>query len=153
LVLYTKPGCCLCEGLEEKLGEIFRGGAGAASGDALRALDFETRDVSTNETWARKHASEVPVLSLVRANAVENGRGSSSPGEPAGETETETFLPRPAPRLSAARLATRLGQDVGVALRGDASARKGWATGQAVDAAPVEPSGGKGWAVVSEKPF
>ena len=25
LVLYTKPGCCLCEGLEEKLGEIFRG--------------------------------------------------------------------------------------------------------------------------------
>jgi len=153
LVLYTKPGCCLCEGLEEKLGEIFRGGAGAASGDALRALEFETRDVSTNETWARKHASEVPVLSLVRANAVENGRGSSSPGEPAGETETETFLPRPAPRLSAARLATRLGQDVGVALRGDASARKGWATGQAVDAAPVEPSGGKGWAVVSEKPF
>ena len=144
LVLYTKPGCCLCEGLEEKLGEIFRGGAGAALGDALRALEFETRDVSTNETWARKHASEVPVLSLVRANAVENGRGSSSPGEPAGETETETFLPRPAPRLSAARLATRLGQDVGVALRGDASARKGWATGQAVDAAPVEPSGGKG---------
>ena len=104
LVLYTKPGCCLCEGLEEKLGEIFRGGAGAALGDALRALEFETRDVSTNETWARKHASEVPVLSLVRANAVENGRGSSSPGEPAGETETETFLPRPAPRLSATPL-------------------------------------------------
>ena len=64
LVLYTKPGCCLCEGLEEKLGEIFRGGAGAASGDALRALEFETRDVSTNETWARKHASEVPAISF-----------------------------------------------------------------------------------------
>ena len=154
LVLYTKPGCCLCEGLEEKLGEIFRSGAGASLGDALRALDFETRDISMNATWARKHASEVPVLSLVRARDADDGRGSSSPGDPAGgAAETETFLPRPAPRLSAARLATRLGQDVGVALRGDASARKGWATGQAVDAAPVEPSGGKGWAVVSEKPF
>jgi hypothetical protein len=148
LVLYTKPGCCLCEGLEEKLGEIFRGGAGAASGDALRALDFETRDVSTNETWARKHANEVPVLSLVRAKAVDDGAGSSST-----DAEAETFLPRPAPRLSAARLATRLGQDVGVALKGDASARKGWATGRTAGAVPVEPSGGKGWAVVSEKPF
>ena len=91
LVLYTKPGCCLCEGLEEKLGEIFRGGAGAASGDALRALEFETRDVSTNETWARKHASEVPVLSLVRANAVENGRGSSSPGNPPARRKPRRF--------------------------------------------------------------
>ena len=154
LVLYTKPGCCLCEGLEEKLGEIFRGGAGASSGDALRALDFETRDVSTNETWARQHAGEVPVLSLVRAKAADDGQDDvSSPGEPAGDTETETFLPRPAPRLSAARLATRLGQDVGVALKGDANARKGWANGQAVGPAPIEPSGGKGWAVVSEKPF
>jgi hypothetical protein len=148
LVLYTKPGCCLCEGLEEKLWEIFRGDAGASLGDALRALDFETRDVSTNETWARKHANEVPVLSLVRAKAVDDGAGSSST-----DAEAETFLPRPAPRLSAARLATRLGQDVGVALKGDASARKGWATGRTAGAVPVEPSGGKGWAVVSEKPF
>ena len=148
LVLYTKPGCCLCEGLEEKLWEIFRGDAGASLGDALRALDFETRDVSTNETWARKHANEVPVLSLVRAKAVDDGADSSST-----DAEAETFLPRPAPRLSAARLATRLGQDVGGALKGDASARKGWATGRTAGAVPVEPSGGKGWAVVSEKPF
>ena len=120
----------------------------------MRALEFETRDVSTNETWARKHASEVPVLSLVRANAVENGRGSSSPGEPAGETETETPASTGAAEY---RRGSRLADAAGAGRGGRAERRREREEGVghrvAVDAAPVEPSGGKGWAVVSEKPF
>lgn len=143
LILYTKPGCCLCEGLEEKLAEVMSpsAAAGGAMGDALREMTLETRDVSTDETWAAAYAMEVPVVTL--ATVDEDGE------------ERETPLPRPAPRLNAARLAVRLGQDVAAARAGTGGARRGWAAGD-VGTVPSQSGktvGGVGWAVVSEKPF
>jgi hypothetical protein len=74
-VLYTKPGCCLCDGLRETLEVVMRGDSGVAVSPELASLGggVETRDVSTNDAWAARHAMEVPVLALsFRAEA---GRG------------------------------------------------------------------------------
>ena len=146
-MLYTKPGCCLCDGLKERLDEVLASDAMLASAPALRGASLELRDVSTNEEWATKYAMEVPVLRLLLDDDVGG--------------EREIPLPRPAPRLSAARLAIRLGQDVEAARGGDGgSSRKGWSVrtgggaeiGAAAAAAPSSsPSSGGGWSVVSDK--
>ena len=140
LVLYTKPGCCLCDGLKETLDEVLASDSILASAPALRGASLELRDVSTNEEWAAKHAMEVPVLHL---------------RDDDGDGDDETPLPRPAPRLSAARLAIRLGQDVADARGGGdgGSSRKGWSvsTGGGVAGGAAMPSSGGGWSVVSDK--
>lgn len=76
LVLYRKPGCCLCEGLEEKL---------AAIQDP--PFELERRDITTNPEWLVAFQYEVPILFRREAD----GR--------------ETSLGRPAPRLSTERVA------------------------------------------------
>ena len=138
LVLYTKPGCCLCDGLKETLDEVLASETILASAPALRGASLELRDVSTNEEWAAKHAMEVPVLHLRDDDG-----------------DDETPLPRPAPRLSAARLAIRLGQDVAGARGGGdgGSSRKGWSvsTGGGAAGGAATPSSGGGWSVVSDK--
>lgn len=140
LVLYTKPGCCLCDGLKETLDEVLASNSILASAPALRGASLELRDVSTNEEWAAKHAMEVPVLHL---------------RDDDGDGDDETPLPRPAPRLSAARLAIRLGQDVADARGGGdgGSSRKGWSvsTGGGATGGAATPSSGGGWSVVSDK--
>lgn len=72
LVLYSKPGCHLCEGLEEKLA-------------ALAHLDFELeiRDITTQTEWFQAYQYEIPVLCCVTETA-------SGP--------QETPLPRLSPR-------------------------------------------------------
>ncbi len=51
LVLYSKPGCHLCEGLAEKLA-------------ALGHLDFtlEMRDITSRPDWFAAYQYEIPVL-------------------------------------------------------------------------------------------
>ncbi len=49
LVLYSKPGCHLCEGLQEKLEQI-------------QDLRLEVRDITTDEAWFQAYQYEVPVL-------------------------------------------------------------------------------------------
>lgn len=49
LILYSKPGCHLCEGLQEKLEQIPN-------------LDLEVRDITTREDWFAAYQYEVPVL-------------------------------------------------------------------------------------------
>ncbi len=51
LILYSKPGCHLCEGLEEKLAQVTN-------------IDFklEIRDITTREDWFNIYQYEVPVL-------------------------------------------------------------------------------------------
>ena len=92
---------------------------------------------------------EVPVLRLLLDDDDDDVGG-----------EREIPLPRPAPRLSAARLAIRLGQDVDAARGGDGgSSRKGWSVrtgdgaeiGAAAAAPSSSPSSGGGWSVVSDK--
>lgn len=74
LILYSKPGCHLCEGLQEKLEQI-------------QGLQFqlEMRDITTREDWFGAYQYEVPVL--CRDNS---GK--------------EEILPRPSPRISVPQL-------------------------------------------------
>ena len=77
LILYSKPGCHLCEGLAEKLAQ-------------LQDLNFELeiRDILTNPDWFETYQYEIPVLSC---------RDSDGP-------DRETKLPRPSPRLTVEQL-------------------------------------------------
>jgi Glutaredoxin-like domain (DUF836) len=49
LILYSKPGCHLCEGLQEKLEQI-------------EGLTLEIRDITTRDEWFGTYQYEVPVL-------------------------------------------------------------------------------------------
>jgi hypothetical protein len=53
LILYSKVGCHLCEGLQEKLEQIV-------------ALDIqlEVREITTNPDWWELYQYEIPVLCL-----------------------------------------------------------------------------------------
>lgn len=75
LVLYSKPDCCLCQGLEEKLQKI-----------TGFPFELEVRDITSREDWLAAYQYEVPVLMQQQED------GSLLP------------IPRPAPRLSVAQL-------------------------------------------------
>ncbi len=78
LILYSKPGCHLCEGLQEKLEQI----------QGLN-YELEVRDITTREDWLQAYQYEVPVLCRVSA-------------------DTEELLPRPSPRATVQQLAQML---------------------------------------------
>ncbi len=60
LVLYSKPGCHLCEGLEEKLRQIQDG-----------SLELEIRDITTREEWFAAYQYEIPVLYRVEGDTLQ----------------------------------------------------------------------------------
>lgn len=78
LILYSKPGCHLCEGLQEKLEQI-------------QSLDFELeiRDITSSEEWFQQYQYEIPVLFL------DQRQENSSALIP---------IPRSSPRASVAQL-------------------------------------------------
>ncbi|MDJ0581574.1 glutaredoxin family protein [Crocosphaera sp.] len=78
LILYSKPGCHLCEGLEGKLKQI-----------KTPQFNLEIRDITTREEWFTAYQYEIPVLRLQL---------------PQGEKT----IPRFSPRLSVERLAQQL---------------------------------------------
>lgn len=53
-VLYSKPGCHLCEGLEEKLVAL-----------SHLPFDLEVRDITTRQDWLQAYQYEIPVLCQV----------------------------------------------------------------------------------------
>jgi hypothetical protein len=53
LILYSKVGCHLCEGLQEKLAQI----------DELD-LQLEIREITTDPDWFDRYQYEIPVLYL-----------------------------------------------------------------------------------------
>lgn len=71
LILYSKPGCHLCEGLQEKLEQI-----------QTLSFDLEIRDITTNPEWFQRYEMEIPVLFL----------------NPSGTPEVFIPLPRLSPR-------------------------------------------------------
>ncbi|NJM76974.1 MAG: glutaredoxin family protein [Acaryochloridaceae cyanobacterium RU_4_10] len=77
LILYSKPGCHLCEGLQEKL-------------EQLQDLGFELeiRDITTQPDWFQTYQYEVPVL-------FRQSVASESQVMP---------IPRPSPRLTVSQL-------------------------------------------------
>ncbi len=87
LILYSKPGCHLCEGLQEKLEQI-------------RSLKFEleVRDITTREDWFQAYQYEVPVLCRDAEDRV-----SSTTIDPSTHP-TEEQLPRPSPRATIQKL-------------------------------------------------
>ena len=160
-MLYTKPGCCLCDGLKETLDAILNGDAEVPTlAQTLKTMPLEIRDVSTNDEWAQAYAMEVPVLALVTTTNTTT-EGDDDDEDETAEEENEVQLPRPAPRLSPSRLAIRLSQDVKAAMAGEnIGARKGWSMsdgggGGGDDGTKEKPKQGSGggWAVVSENPF
>ncbi len=77
LILYSKPGCHLCEGLQEKLEQI-----------SSLDLQLEIRDITSRDDWFQAYQYEIPVLFLA---------GSTPDAAP-------TPIPRPSPRTSVAQL-------------------------------------------------
>ncbi|KAF5202917.1 Glutaredoxin-like protein [Thalictrum thalictroides] len=77
LVLYSKPGCCLCDGLKEKLQAAFS----LAGPDSLHDVDLQIRDITSNPEWENAYQYEIPVLARVLSDG------------------TEETLPRLSPRL------------------------------------------------------
>jgi hypothetical protein len=85
LILYSKPGCHLCEGLQEKLEQI-------VETRNFASLQLEVRDITTREDWFGAYQYEVPVLYL-------SNRQDAKDAE-----EEEKLLPRPSPRASVQQL-------------------------------------------------
>lgn len=83
LILYSKPGCHLCEGLQEKLEQI----------QNLK-FDLEVRDITTRDDWFAAYQYEVPVLFVTNRFGAKNAQ----------EEETEELIPRPSPRASVQQL-------------------------------------------------
>ena len=83
IILYSKPGCHLCEGLQEKLEQI----------QNLK-FELEIRDITTREDWFQAYQYEVPVLFL--ANPIST------------EGTQELPLPRPSPRATVQQLENML---------------------------------------------
>ena len=83
LILYSKQGCCLCEGLLAKLQQI-------------KNLEFEleVRDISSNPDWFDRYQYEIPVLCLLTDNQQAN--------------QQEQELPRFPPRSPVEKLAALL---------------------------------------------
>jgi glutaredoxin len=78
IILYSKPGCHLCEGLQDKLEQI----------QGLE-MTLDVRDITSREDWFQAYQYEVPVL-------CRNISGR------------EELLPRPSPRLTVQQLAQML---------------------------------------------
>lgn len=79
LILYSKPGCHLCEGLQEKLEQIKE-----------LSFELEIRDITTRDDWFQAYQYEVPVLCDVRRMT--------------NQHEVEELLPRPSPRATVQQL-------------------------------------------------
>lgn len=83
LILYSKPGCHLCEGLQEKLEQVRN-----------PPLELEIRDITTNDDWFAAYQYEVPVLAGLQG-------------------EQEKMIPRPSPRASVSQLERMLQKYLG----------------------------------------
>ncbi|XP_047976915.1 uncharacterized protein LOC125219091 [Salvia hispanica] len=75
LILYSKPGCCLCDGLKEKLDAAFS----LSSPNSIGDIDLQVRDITTNPDWERLYQYEIPVLARVREDGVEETLPRLSP--------------------------------------------------------------------------
>jgi glutaredoxin len=95
LILYSKPGCHLCEGLQEKLEQI-------QNLSQNLSFELEVRDITTREDWFGAYEYEVPVLFLSNRLRTASRREDAKDAE--GGRLSEEPLPRPSPRASVQQL-------------------------------------------------
>lgn len=89
LILYSKPGCHLCEGLQEKLEQV-------------HSLPFalEIRDITTREDWLQQYQYEIPVLVMEKdARAEEVFPQSPDPTPQPLIPNPQPLIPNPPIRL------------------------------------------------------
>ncbi|CAK8566388.1 unnamed protein product [Lathyrus sativus] len=91
LVLYSKPGCCLCDGLKEKLQAAFL----LSGPQSLTDVDLQIRDITSNPEWEKAYQYEIPVLAKVLSDG------------------TEETLPRLSPRLGVELLQKKIAAALG----------------------------------------
>lgn len=101
LVLYSKPGCHLCEGLQEKLEAI-------QQSDPC-PLDFklDIRDITTRTDWFEAYQYEIPVLYWRVSDAAPQETSVPNPelaSNPSDSPVTMVPIPRPSPRASVANV-------------------------------------------------
>jgi hypothetical protein len=94
LILYGKPGCHLCEGLQEKLEQI-----------QSIEFDLEIRDITTRADWFQAYQYEIPVLFWTNEETNDSLTSSS--------TSTLHPIPRPSPRSSVHQLEQMLQKYLG----------------------------------------
>ena len=75
LILYSKPGCHLCEGLAETLDQV-----------TGIAIDLEIRDITTQPAWFEAYQYEIPVL-VWRSPSGERVLPRLSPRAPVSQLE------------------------------------------------------------------
>ncbi|MEG4348336.1 glutaredoxin family protein [Microcoleus sp. LAD1_D3] len=85
LILYSKPGCHLCEGLQEKLEQI----------ESLK-FQLEVRDITERDDWFQAYQYEVPVLFKVQPQPINSASDAA--------LSPEELLPRPSPRCTIVQL-------------------------------------------------
>lgn len=73
LIFYSKPGCHLCEGLQEKLAEL--------------PIELEVRNITTNDVWFQKYQYEIPVLCVPQENGAEQPLPRIPPRSPVSRVE------------------------------------------------------------------
>jgi glutaredoxin len=61
VVLYTRPGCCLCNDAREVLMRV----------RAARAFQFEERDIDGDEALLRAYLERIPVVTIDGVEAFE----------------------------------------------------------------------------------
>ncbi|MBD2604276.1 glutaredoxin family protein [Scytonema hofmannii FACHB-248] len=83
LILYSKSGCHLCEGLQEKLEQI-------VETRNFAFLQLEIRDIMTHDEWFAAYEYEVPVLYVTNRRDAEEAE--------------EEMIPRPSPRATVPQL-------------------------------------------------
>ncbi len=81
LILYSKQGCCLCEGLLTKLQQVKNVN-----------FDLEIRDITTNSTWFDRYQYEIPVLCVLKDRQQEQELPRFPPRSPV--TKLEELLQR-----------------------------------------------------------
>ena len=80
LILYSRPGCHLCEGLQEKLEQV-----------STPEFFLDVRDINQNTDWIEAYQYEVPVLKQL-----------------CPQTGVERLIPRPSPRMTVDQLERHL---------------------------------------------
>jgi len=129
IIVYTKPGCCLCDGLIAKLETVLASAHARTPStrtsfvwDSLRDFSVTLRDVSVDDTWASLYAGSVPrvfVLDRMSTHATDVASMVNETDHERDESAAREF-PRPTPKTSV----ERIGDDLDVfvrALRGKPS--------------------------------